>query len=640
MRIGRNDPCPCGSGKKYKKCCQRLDDTAHASRTAAGHVRAAAASAASWEADVVPLPVGIKGDPAARLAFSLVVADGFVIGTDALNRPSAEPEAIAAILADALVDAGRRVGALPERVLVREPEVAQALAERLRSHPSARELGGLPAVEAGALGDLDEAAYAAIEHAGGSGRSRASCPETWAAWGLPEEIVAALFARAAAFYRAAPWERLPSSDDALEALMPAGNRWSLSVLGAAGEEHGIALYSEAEDFHALLDSLSVENAFDDFRGRVLSVTFDDLREQSRAARRELTAAGWEVAGPGAYPRVLALNTPAGGLRRSDVADLEALLAAVPRFVAACAADLAEGTAIEGWRDEPTGIEMSWQPIDDDIELEPPPLTPGGAEGPGADPASAVDGQTAAMADLEAFVKRQLAVVERFARHLREEQALSAATAARHGENASAFVEFLAGNGIPAPAVHEYDLRVFLFDWYPRKGWDGITRAKAMPVSLQRFFAFLATKEGIICPWAANVLDNRAAIQDRWIDAPTGPFWDEEVMAWRAEHDDELMARLMLPDSGLGDEAEQRWGPTMGPTEARLDRELHRRWLLWREELLAEGCDDWGELAGKLVQRQRLWERTAHPDLDGMSPIDAIREERSRHGGEQLSFPFR
>jgi len=23
-RIGRNEPCPCGSGKKYKKCC---DDT-------------------------------------------------------------------------------------------------------------------------------------------------------------------------------------------------------------------------------------------------------------------------------------------------------------------------------------------------------------------------------------------------------------------------------------------------------------------------------------------------------------------------------------------------------------------------------------------------------------------------------------
>jgi uncharacterized protein YecA (UPF0149 family) len=23
VRVGRNDPCPCGSGKKYKKCCWR-----------------------------------------------------------------------------------------------------------------------------------------------------------------------------------------------------------------------------------------------------------------------------------------------------------------------------------------------------------------------------------------------------------------------------------------------------------------------------------------------------------------------------------------------------------------------------------------------------------------------------------------
>lgn len=22
-KTGRNDPCPCGSGKKYKKCCQK-----------------------------------------------------------------------------------------------------------------------------------------------------------------------------------------------------------------------------------------------------------------------------------------------------------------------------------------------------------------------------------------------------------------------------------------------------------------------------------------------------------------------------------------------------------------------------------------------------------------------------------------
>jgi tetratricopeptide (TPR) repeat protein len=27
-KIGRNDPCPCGSGKKYKRCCLPLHETA------------------------------------------------------------------------------------------------------------------------------------------------------------------------------------------------------------------------------------------------------------------------------------------------------------------------------------------------------------------------------------------------------------------------------------------------------------------------------------------------------------------------------------------------------------------------------------------------------------------------------------
>jgi preprotein translocase subunit SecA len=25
-KVGVNDPCPCGSGKKYKKCCKPIDD--------------------------------------------------------------------------------------------------------------------------------------------------------------------------------------------------------------------------------------------------------------------------------------------------------------------------------------------------------------------------------------------------------------------------------------------------------------------------------------------------------------------------------------------------------------------------------------------------------------------------------------
>ncbi|MBN2035593.1 MAG: SEC-C domain-containing protein [Chitinispirillaceae bacterium] len=23
--VGRNDPCPCGSGKKFKRCCRGID---------------------------------------------------------------------------------------------------------------------------------------------------------------------------------------------------------------------------------------------------------------------------------------------------------------------------------------------------------------------------------------------------------------------------------------------------------------------------------------------------------------------------------------------------------------------------------------------------------------------------------------
>ena len=32
MKIGRNDPCPCGSGKKYKKCCINKMESASLSR--------------------------------------------------------------------------------------------------------------------------------------------------------------------------------------------------------------------------------------------------------------------------------------------------------------------------------------------------------------------------------------------------------------------------------------------------------------------------------------------------------------------------------------------------------------------------------------------------------------------------------
>lgn len=52
MKIGRNDPCHCGSGQKYKKCCNAKDDAARSAELAAQAAeRAATAAAAAAEAE-------------------------------------------------------------------------------------------------------------------------------------------------------------------------------------------------------------------------------------------------------------------------------------------------------------------------------------------------------------------------------------------------------------------------------------------------------------------------------------------------------------------------------------------------------------------------------------------------------------
>ena len=49
---GRNDPCPCGSGKKYKKCHLAVDEAAkHEELAKAAEEREAAAAAADDGAD-------------------------------------------------------------------------------------------------------------------------------------------------------------------------------------------------------------------------------------------------------------------------------------------------------------------------------------------------------------------------------------------------------------------------------------------------------------------------------------------------------------------------------------------------------------------------------------------------------------
>ena len=52
-KIGRNDPCPCGSGQKYKRCCLSRDEAAAAAERAAARAR---------KVDSPPVPLEILSD--------------------------------------------------------------------------------------------------------------------------------------------------------------------------------------------------------------------------------------------------------------------------------------------------------------------------------------------------------------------------------------------------------------------------------------------------------------------------------------------------------------------------------------------------------------------------------------------------
>src|ERR1700730_5389773 len=64
---GRNDPCPCGSGKKYKRCCLEKDEAAVRKLALATPSRRAA-TAASQSSEPLPNFSGLAAEMTARLA--------------------------------------------------------------------------------------------------------------------------------------------------------------------------------------------------------------------------------------------------------------------------------------------------------------------------------------------------------------------------------------------------------------------------------------------------------------------------------------------------------------------------------------------------------------------------------------------
>ena len=175
MAVGRNDACPCGSGKKYKQCCQQTDDARRrnmqlvgrspTTATDAGDSRGALAGAlreltrdAVWEIDAIPLPVHISEQALGRPCVLMVMAGGLVLSAESVAEPPSEPDDVAHLYARTLMSsiaaaastAGATV-AWPRILLVRHATVARALAPLLATHDVDVQVAHL-------LPDLDDAA--------------------------------------------------------------------------------------------------------------------------------------------------------------------------------------------------------------------------------------------------------------------------------------------------------------------------------------------------------------------------------------------------------------------------------------------------------------------------------------------------
>lgn len=632
MASGRNDPCPCGSGRKYKHCCMARD--ANRIGPLPPELAKVASAAQTWEADVLPLTARFQDDPEARPAVVLVMAGEVVLHADVVRRPPAEPEELAGLMEAAVVASAARVGVLPRRLRVRHRELVAPLSGLL----APREVQVRASRKAGQIDrfvwDVDGARELGLVI------GHAANPATWAGWGLRRERVAEIFAAAADFYRAAPWKVLDNLQ-LLKVDTPAGQSWMISVLGNAGEEFGLALYSNRLDLLRLLDADDPEEALDWMEGRGLVLTFEHVRALPKAMRKEIARSGWPVADDYAYPVLLTLNAPGGGVPERDAADLVAVLRGVPGLVAA-RGDAVARREPAAWTDPATGVRFEHLPLEDEDALAVPPLwdppevlAPGFAGGPGARPDDRLRPvEVLSPADLLPAAERE--ALDGFTASL-EAQGLAPATVARHRANAELFLDYLLRwQGVPLRAVHEFDLRTFLYDWSIRKAGVGVTRLDALPGSLKRFFDGLARAAGLDCPWAGPILADRDAFAARRAEFVGGAWWEQPVREWVGELYDDLEARAMLPANRLDERTE--FGVAMGQDQARMKDELTRRWLLWRDETIRSGVDRPSAVRSLLARRQLEWAGTPQAALGGRTPAQVVRAEQEEHPIPP-DFPF-
>lgn len=355
MKIGRNDPCPCGSGRKYKNCCMKKEEADH--RWEGMGLPAfdleAATGVSVWQADIVPVNMRLGDDPTARPAIVLVMAGGQVVFHELLSRPSAEPADMAGELAGGILEAAGAMGSMPVQVQVRHEDVAAALADRLTSR-------NVEVTATAVMRDIEHCADSMRAYfAGGPDYTVVVRPETWAGWGQPDEWLASLFSAAAEFQRSKPWAYIRNTQ-VIRTRVPGGGDWFCTVMGSALGEAGLLFYSERSDLLRMIDTWDealLIKALHGLSGRAVTLLYDEGSNLPRPMLKEVMSAGWEVASPSAYPLLLTANTPAGGITGRDGHDLVQIIRAVAGLAREKGKELGKPGELE-WRDPDTGVELS------------------------------------------------------------------------------------------------------------------------------------------------------------------------------------------------------------------------------------------------------------------------------------------
>jgi hypothetical protein len=600
MRTSRNDPCPCGSAKKYKACCMGRDQARQRARSIVGDEvfdaaeaewMAAARTETVWDADVVPAPGWVREAPDG-LSLAMVMAGEWVVHTDVLSHRPAGAAERARDLAVAVNAGARALGVLPERVLVPYPDVVEELDRLLAGRGISVDCD-----DSEHLAEAMDSVLAQMDPSPAQGRMGITL--TWRETGASARELADFHQAAAEFYVAEPWnvEEVPEAF----VLEFAGKEypWGATLMGSGGQSFGLVLHSRPEDLRAVWESDDPSSAFLEMTGFTLTVDFDRKSELTRGMQREIAAARWPIAGPHAYPRLFAMDLPGRWIRAEEVRLATLALRAVTVHARGGDALAETGVTVAGLQMQDEESRLEWFRFPDEAR----PIC---AEGSGADPGAGLRAW-----DTDEQGKQVQAVeearLERFSAWLAGQ---GRADVEVDRQNAEHWTEYL-GRILPAGAVTEFDLRMFLYSHYPDKANATIGAAGELPRSMRLIVQFLEEQEGIRYPFAAAVLDELDEIEAR-ARAQDEPLKETlEVLSY--EIYDYLDTRVLLPVT------EGEWPMLMSLETAQLRYELQRRWLLWFDEMARDGEIDHAVFESKLEGRQRQWENTPHPRLGGKTP---------------------